>query len=94
VNELEPVGFGGFTHERIKLASAHGRKKSNVVAGREWSVPSGKLLISRRDQGGTKSSELREAYGVVVEQIGQGRTGGQFGSFLAEAGQLAHTPEE
>ena len=47
VEQFKAILFGTWIHSGSALTSTHRRKKSDIVIGREGSVPGGKLLISR-----------------------------------------------
>ena len=94
VEQFKAILFGTWIHSGSALTSTHRRKKSDIVIGREGSVPGGKLLISRSHERGTKLSQLWEAGRVPPKQIVQRRSPGHFDNFLSKADHFPQAPEE
>jgi len=75
-------------------ASAHRRKKGNIVACRERSLPGHKLLVAGGYQGGAKSAKRWEAGLVEIKQISEGSAFRHLYRLFGDCGQLAEAPEK
>src|ERR1700674_885946 len=75
-------------------ASTHRRQKRNLIARGNARIPRREFLIPRNHHRVAKPRQLREAFGIALKHLRQGRSGRQFTSLLSQPGQFPHPPKE
>lgn len=93
-HEFAPVVIGRGGHQKPALSSAHRRKESNFVAGRQPSIPRGEFLIARGYQRRAKTGEQGKAFLVLVEEVRKSGAIRHIDGLLGHSGQFPHTPKE
>ena len=74
--------------------SAHRRKKSDFVSGRQRSAPAGIFLIDGRSDGSAKFGELGKPPAVALEKILDASAVGKLGLLLGDAGDFLELAEK
>src|SRR5207244_8006608 len=92
-HQLKDVIVGQCRHGDAS-AAAHRRKKRNLVAGTEGSVPGGEFLVARSDYRRTVLCELRIARRVKSEELLDRGGIGELGGILGVAGEVLEAPEK